>query len=433
MAIDNNQPLKCQIRERVSRDLVMRERRVTLFNQKAEWLLGEQCGAIHEAGLIKEEETYLAISADELTIREGACIGCVSADLLLSVLLFNGRSKCLNRESAFFDWSVLSDYDDINAQQGTLHGDTILIAAVRSGYSELVDFLLQNGACADTSNRAEECPLHVASSCGFLSIVKQLLFQCECDPVDGLGQTPLSRAVSAGHLDVVQCLISSGAQLHLPDLDGQTLAHKAVMHDNDDVLIALIDSEVEFDVSDREGATPLHLAASRRSDKALRLLLESGADVNAVDGMGNMPLHWALLGEQDSSLTAIALLLRHGADPFLYNYAGLTPVNVSTNEQRPPIVRALLDLPIAPKLEGEPDSFFSLKTRAKTAIWDVILDCYCETGSESGENFIRKILPHFWHYNQKLSADQRVHGCHCYLEAFGFALPEGAGFFEVSE
>lgn len=79
-----------------------------------------------------------------------------------------------------------------------------------------------------------------------------------------------------------------------------------------------------------QGSYALHLACDKGYAEVALLLLQYGANPNSKDNFGDSPLHIAVISEQES---CIKILLCHGADLKLTNDDGLTPIQVSENDQ----------------------------------------------------------------------------------------------------
>lgn len=111
----------------------------------------------------------------------------------------------------------------------------------------------------------------------------------------GDGFTPLHLACYFGHVDAVDLLLDSGADVNVPA-------------DNP--------SQVR----------PVHSAAAGGSAEIVTLLLRNGASVNARQAGGHSALHQAA----NAGLTEMARhLLDHGADPDLANDQGDTPTSLA--------------------------------------------------------------------------------------------------------
>jgi ankyrin repeat protein len=189
-------------------------------------------------------------------------------------------------------------------------------------------------------------------------------------PVGG-AKTPLLYATRAGHLELTRLLLDAGADIEQADANGVTPLLNAVLNatvatlDRPDaqhleVAHYLIERGANIDAADWYGQTPLWASVDLRNldvngadknngidrDAALNLtrtLLERGADPNPrtrekqpehrfitrlgdlswVDFTGQTPfLRAALAGD----LTAMRLLLEHGADPNIATHAGTNPL-----------------------------------------------------------------------------------------------------------
>src|SRR5687767_12324387 len=116
------------------------------------------------------------------------------------------------------------------SQDQTFHVEAEIIKAAKKGDAALVSMLLQR----DPSLK---------------------------DARDKYGSTPLHCAAWKGHLDVVEVLLTAGADVNA------------------------------VNQNEHWGTTPLHAAAHANQDGIARLLIEHGADVNARDLHEKTPLH----------------------------------------------------------------------------------------------------------------------------------------------
>ncbi len=91
--------------------------------------------------------------------------------------------------------------------------------------------------------------------------------------MDGVGFTPLHVVAAIGHTDIIELLLSKGADI------------KAVITDGIYV-----------------GSTPLHLAAQRGRTGVVELLLAQGADTDLTDGRGKTALDYAISDEMKALL-----------------------------------------------------------------------------------------------------------------------------------
>lgn len=116
---------------------------------------------------------------------------------------------------------------------------------------------------APTAGTSGYTPLIYAAREGHLDIVQWLLSSGanpDAATCSG-GATALHRAAYCGHLAVVQQLLAAGATPGLQDADGQTALHKAVQQGHGEVAAALLAACPELAaVSDRRGRLAADLA-----------------------------------------------------------------------------------------------------------------------------------------------------------------------------
>ena len=102
-----------------------------------------------------------------------------------------------------------------------IHGSNMLDLAAAGGHKEIVQLLSEMGV--DLNH-----PLHVAAGLGDLKRVKVLLQNgYEVNQKDAFGATPLLISVVSGKTDVVEFLLSAGADPLIQAKDGYTLMHAA--------------------------------------------------------------------------------------------------------------------------------------------------------------------------------------------------------------
>jgi Ankyrin repeats (3 copies)/KH domain len=104
--------------------------------------------------------------------------------------------------------------------------------------------------------------------------------------------------------------------------------------------LLLADDEIEDEserrgganMTDKYGDTGLHGAAAKNKTKVMQYLFSSRSEVNvnAQNQTGSTPLHKAAL---NNNLSAIRMLLEHGADAALENKAGMTAESLAMTKQ----------------------------------------------------------------------------------------------------
>ncbi|CAH0728375.1 unnamed protein product, partial [Brenthis ino] len=200
--------------------------------------------------------------------------------------------------------------------------------AVLSDAPEVVNALLEAGACPDTPQVFTETPLHVAASLGSASCMK-LLLDAGADVRAAFGPgraTALHLAAVDGHAECAILLLEHGAHIDWPNSRGQTSLHLAALAQSVEVVELLVSKRADVRARDIDGRTPLHGAIVRgaRACDVARMLLAVGADPNAPDNFGYTPVHIAALNEFSA---CVLLLLDYGGDVTLRTNGGVSALS----------------------------------------------------------------------------------------------------------
>jgi cytohesin len=128
--------------------------------------------------------------------------------------------------------------------------------------------------------------LHDAAKDGDLKKIRRLLKRgIDVNAKDEFyGRTPLHWAVYNKHKDVVELLISVGAEVDARAKDDKTPLHVAAENGPKDIAELLIAGGADLEAVDTfYGGTPLHWAAYRGPKDVAKLLIKKGANIEAVD------------------------------------------------------------------------------------------------------------------------------------------------------
>ena len=123
----------------------------------------------------------------------------------------------------------------------------------------------------------------------------------EVNATDRYGHTPLDEALALDNMEMVALLENAGGE------------HSAGFHptgadptaSGDTTSAPLTSNEQMLRARNKEGQTPLHLAAGRGETEIVVLLIEKGADIHAKDNNGRTPLQVA---EEHGKAEIVALL-----------------------------------------------------------------------------------------------------------------------------
>lgn len=204
----------------------------------------------------------------------------------------------------------------MNAEQIELNRQ--LYEAVKEGRHEAVKNCIAAGAnpyfeedlpfhlFADTE---QNTPLHIASSKGYLEIVKILAEKgARIDQRNKKRQTPLHVAVSRAHKAIVNYLLQQGADLNSTDMEGDTPLACAALRGQTEIFKILLEMGASPLSKNNRENTPLHLAASKGWVDIIGILVNlQNVDLRQKNGAGLTALECAVNSGQSE---AVVFLLK---------------------------------------------------------------------------------------------------------------------------
>ena len=254
-------------------------------------------------------------------------------------------------------------------------GETVLMTAARTGNVDVVNALLERGANPNARESREQTALMWAAAEGHTPVVEVLL-DAGADAHAKLrsGFSPLFFAVRGGHIHTTRALLNTGLDAsdeltrvkEGPDAAVNNASYRPVDEGMSPLLLAVRNGHFELAVElikagadpndQRTGFAPLHTMswvrkpdASDRGDPSpegagsltalqfVRELVALGADVNLQLDVSKRAPHTAsslgmegatafLMAADRADATLMELLLDLGANPFLPNAEGSTPL-----------------------------------------------------------------------------------------------------------
>ena len=199
---------------------------------------------------------------------------------------------------------------------------------------------LDKGVDVNAKREDGSTPLHGAAEGGHGEIVELLitagadLHATTVSMLGGGGWIPLHSAARQGHRGIVELLIEMGTDVNTRDSAGKSTLHDAVLEGHKGIVELLINKGADLNAKSGYYGTPLHVAGSIGHKEIAELLITNGADLNVQDGFGRTPLNAAeLIYEWDSAKIKAAkkdiadlirnyqlmpLLARHGPRGFSF-------------------------------------------------------------------------------------------------------------------
>jgi len=256
------------------------------------------------------------------------------------------------------------------------YGATPMSLAAEVANTEMLKVLIEAGADPDSPNPEGMTALHAVARTGNVEAAQVLLKAgAKVDPKEKFGgQTPLMWASARRHPEMMELLISKGADLNAASTDRNYQRHiqaegrpksldsgglTPLLYAARENCLACVDvllkHNVDINLPDPDSVSPLMVAIMNANWDVAKRLIEAGADVNQWDIYGETPLFTAvgLHTRRDNGkgpidpvnktdgMTIVKLLLDRGANPNAQLF--FVPANVSGNTNTrgaTPLIRA---------------------------------------------------------------------------------------------
>jgi ankyrin repeat protein len=254
---------------------------------------------------------------------------------------------------------------------------TPLHCASSRGHSEMVQFLLDNGADGNAISRDGSTALHLATQFNQRKVMKLLLHSPVNPQVaneDGAtalqmavktesdeatvpllvknkvdvntrnirtGDTALHLAIEWRRPRILIYLLDKGASIDMTNEDGLTPLQLAVKVDNCEAISVLLQRRANIETRSLSGTTALQIAAYENHWVSFDLLVIGGADINAWNKQGESLIH-----EQARTATSTAIaskLLDQGANIEAFTAKGQTPLHYAAAEPNIAMFKFLLE------------------------------------------------------------------------------------------
>ena len=197
----------------------------------------------------------------------------------------------------------------------TLLGSDIHDAIQKGDVAQVKTLISNNKELIQMKSDKGQTPLHLAVQTGGQEIVEFLISQgADINARDSEGNTPLLTALACKKADTARFLIAKGADVKIRNAQDEPPVILALMHGLSELVEPILDSGQDVNERFRGTLTALLMATLSGNKEVVKLLLDRGADVNAAAQEGGMtvtPMYAAIfLGHTD----LVDLLLSRGVD-----------------------------------------------------------------------------------------------------------------------
>lgn len=185
------------------------------------------------------------------------------------------------------------------------------------------------GADLEAVTNEGRTPLHLAAAAGMNPQLFKVFFEARVavNVYDYDARTPLHYAAGRTPAESVATILLLKANPHLLDGQGNSPLHYALRYNDDPrVVTALLRLGADPNLPNDDGVLPVILAAARASSAPLLTLLDYGVSVDVADETGRTLLHNAVT---DGQVEVAVELLKHGADPYVLDLLGKSPLQLA--------------------------------------------------------------------------------------------------------
>ena len=255
---------------------------------------------------------------------------------------------------------------DANVSLGSITEDNALHRAIRNNNIDDVKVLLLNGSDPNTPNDEINTPLgqailFVDEEVKQIELVELLISKGADIHMKGMeGRTVLHMAVEKGKVKTAAFLLNEGINPNSQDDYNNSPLHDAIWFIDDEdkqkeILDLLISSGADIHLRGHGGKTALHVAATKARSKIVLYLLDKGISPNSQDDRIYSPLHSAIwfVDDEDKQQEIINLLISKGADIHLRGHRGRSALHMAVSKARIKTARFLLDEGISPNCQDD--------------------------------------------------------------------------------
>ena len=275
----------------------------------------------------------------------------------------------------------------VNIDDVDSNGRTALMLASKAGHKEIVEILLSagaNGSHQDQGQTAvrtdtvslphtdidQESTILMAAKKDQTAVVNH--YNCNPNKQDNNGLTALCFASQGCHSEVVQILLSEGADPNIQEEDGWTALMIADQNGHSEVVQILLNGGADPNFQKEDGTTALIYASQNGHSEVVLILLKGGADPNI-----QMEDGWTALfsASQSGHSEVVQILLKGGADPNIQMEEGWIALMPASQNGHSKVVQILLKEGADPNIQLEDGwaALFSASQNGHSKVVEILL------------------------------------------------------------
>ncbi|MEP6847930.1 MAG: ankyrin repeat domain-containing protein [Acidobacteriota bacterium] len=147
-------------------------------------------------------------------------------------------------------------------------------------------------------------------------------------------EVPLFMAIAQSDNEAVERSVNEGFDINQKDSEGRTALHIAVEHGNLDIVRFLLDKKAKVNAKDNDMLTPIWMLTEVGDEETkleiLKLLMRHGGDINIRNEEKETLL---MMASDDDNIEVVRILLNAGANPNLKDEDGETALDKTSFEE----------------------------------------------------------------------------------------------------